>query len=58
LIREDCWESFRAKIDPFLNPELYSRLFETWQNPSKKRPAFLYEKHTKDLPSEFSSSPI
>ncbi len=58
LIREDCWETFRAKIDPSLNPELYSRVFETWQNPSKKRPAFLYEKHKKDLSSEFPSRPV
>ncbi len=53
LIREDCWEEMRAKISPSENPDLYHRVGETWLNPSRKRPSFLYPKHADEKNSEF-----
>jgi len=45
LIREDCWVAMRSKITYEENSDLYHRAWETWLNPSKKRPLFLYPKH-------------
>jgi hypothetical protein len=45
LIREDCWVTLRSKITFEENSDLYHRAWETWLNPSKKRPLFLYPKH-------------
>jgi hypothetical protein len=56
LIREDCWESMRSKITFDENSDLYHRAWETWLNPSKKRPLFLYPKHGGGE-GEFSAMP-
>ncbi len=53
LIREDCWAGFREKITKQENEDLYHRVWETWLNPSQKRPAFLYKKHENDAADEF-----
>ena len=53
LVREDCWEQFRANVSPKDNPDLYIEVWEDSENPSQTRPEFLRTKHRgsdKDLP--------
>lgn len=57
LIREDCWHDMRSKILEAENKDLYDRIWETDLNPSKKRPAFLYDKYRNDTKEEFPASP-
>lgn len=44
LVREDCWEQFRANVDPNTNPDLYLVLWQNMENPSQPRPGFLRER--------------
>lgn len=53
LVREDCWAEMRSKINEKEDPDLYRRVRESWLNPSRKRPAFLYAKHKDDIDTEF-----
>ena len=41
LVREDCWEQLRAQVTRDDNPDLYTELWESSENPSQKRPGFL-----------------
>lgn len=41
LVREDCWEQLRAQVTRDDNPDLYTELWESSENPSQKRPDFL-----------------
>jgi hypothetical protein len=41
LVREDCWEQLRAQVTREDNPDLYTELWESSENPSQKRPGFL-----------------
>jgi hypothetical protein len=41
LVREDCWEQLRAHVTRDDNPDLYTELWESSENPSQKRPGFL-----------------
>lgn len=45
LVREDCWESLRARLNPKDNPDLYTEVWEDVENPSQPRPAFLRVRH-------------
>ena len=53
LIREDCWDAFRQAVSRIDDDDLRARVFNSWQNPSQKRPPFLYARHTQDKPDEF-----
>ena len=57
LIREDCWDAFRQKVRLVDDDDLHSRVFGNWRNPSQKRPAFLYARHSQDSASEFPAAP-
>jgi hypothetical protein len=41
LVREDCWEQLRAQVTRDDNPDLYTEIWESSENPSQKRPDFL-----------------
>jgi hypothetical protein len=41
LVREDCWEQLRAQVTRDDNPDLYTELWESSENPSQQRPGFL-----------------
>jgi hypothetical protein len=56
LVREDCWEQFRANVNPEDNPDLYVELWEDSENPSGVRPAFLRERH-RDVSNEGFPAP-
>lgn len=56
LIREDCWDSFRSKIDIDNDQHLYQRVWTWWRNPSQHRPDFLYQKHKNDNRDEAFST--
>jgi hypothetical protein len=45
LVREDCWENLRARLNPKENPDLYTEVWEDMENPSEPRPAFLRVRH-------------
>jgi hypothetical protein len=45
LVREDCWENLRARLNPIDNPDLYTEVWENVENPSQPRPAFLRARH-------------
>lgn len=45
LVREDCWERFRAAISSYQNPDLYQQVWQDAENPSRQRPAFLRKKY-------------
>jgi hypothetical protein len=45
LVREDCWEQLRARLNPKDNPDLYTEVWEDMENPSQPRPAFLRARH-------------
>jgi hypothetical protein len=53
LIREDCWNEFRKGLRWEDNSGLYDRVHDSWLNPSRGRPTFLYKKHKKDVGGEF-----
>ncbi len=57
LIREDCWQDFRKKIRREDDAALYERVWESPQNPSQHRPAFLYPKHAEDQDDAFPALP-
>lgn len=63
LVREDCWEGFRARINSRENPDLYMEVWQNMENPSQLRPAFLREKYrhvaqgTFPAPSSISGDP-
>jgi len=56
LLREDCWDAFRDRVRLVDDDDLHARVFESWKNPSQKRPEFLYAKHAKDEVSEFPAT--
>jgi hypothetical protein len=41
LVREDCWEQLRARLNRNDNPDLYMEVWEDMENPAQSRPAFL-----------------
>jgi hypothetical protein len=45
LVREDCWEQLRARLNPNDNPDLYAEVWEDMENPSQPRPVFLRARH-------------
>ena len=45
LVREDCWEQFRSRLNRNDNPDLYTEGWENPENPSQMRPQFLRERH-------------
>lgn len=45
LVREDCWNGFRTRINPQDNPDLYTEVWQNMENPSQPRPGFLREKY-------------
>jgi hypothetical protein len=45
LVREDCWENLRARLNPNENPDLYTEVWKDMENPSEPRPAFLRVRH-------------
>jgi hypothetical protein len=45
LVREDCWEQLRVRLNPQDNPDLYTEVWEDMENPSQPRPAFLRARH-------------
>jgi hypothetical protein len=47
LVREDCWEQLRAQVTRDDNPDLYTELWESSENPSQKRPGFLRARYQK-----------
>jgi hypothetical protein len=55
LVREDCWEKFRSRIDRSQNPDLYAEIRENMENPSQARPAFLRARQR--LPAFPTSAP-
>jgi len=46
LVREDCWEKFRSRLNRTDNPDLYTVVCENSENPSHPRPSFLRNRHT------------
>ena len=58
LVREDCWDALRGRVEREVNPELYDLLWNNPMNPSAPRPAFLYKKHEgEEGEGEFPASP-
>lgn len=55
LVREDCWESFRARLNRDDNPDLYTEVWEDVENPSQPRPAFLRARHRNAIERPFPS---
>jgi hypothetical protein len=53
LIREDCWEQLRARLNPNDNPDLYMEVWQDMDNPSQPRPAFLRVRHRNDTGPSF-----
>jgi hypothetical protein len=45
LVREDCWEQLRARLNRDDNPDLYTEVWENMENPAQTRPAFLRDRH-------------
>jgi len=45
LVREDCWQQFRARVSREENPDLYIEVRENSENPSQQRPEFLRARH-------------
>jgi hypothetical protein len=45
LVREDCWQGFRAQLNRFDTPDLYTEVWENMENPAQARPAFLRARH-------------
>jgi len=45
LVREDCWEQLRARLNRNDNPDLYMEVWEDMENPAQSRPAFLRRRH-------------
>jgi hypothetical protein len=45
LVREDCWEQFRARVNANDNPDLFAEVWEDAENPSHSRPVFLRARH-------------
>jgi len=45
LVREDCWEQLRARLNRNDNPDLYMEVWENMENPAQSRPAFLRGRH-------------
>jgi hypothetical protein len=45
LVREDCWEQLRARIQQSDNPDLYVEVWGNMENPSQPRPRFLRLRH-------------
>jgi len=45
LVREDCWEQLRARLNRNDNPDLYTEVWENMENPAQTRPAFLRARH-------------
>jgi hypothetical protein len=45
LVREDCWEQLRARLNRNDNPDLYMEVWEDMENPAQARPAFLRDRH-------------
>jgi hypothetical protein len=45
LVREDCWEQLRARLNHNDNPDLYMEVWENPENPAQSRPAFLRSRH-------------
>lgn len=56
LVREDCWEQFRARLKRSDNPDLYAEVWENMENPSQPRPTFLRARH-RDLVTDSLSQP-
>lgn len=57
LIREDCWNVFCNKVKLSSNEELKDLVFESWLNPSQKRPEFVRKRAEEDNGGEFSAYP-
>lgn len=57
LVREDCWEKFRARLKPGDNPDLYMEVWQNMENPSRQRPAFLREKYRHLAQGAFPAAP-
>jgi hypothetical protein len=49
LVREDCWEDFRLRINKVDNPDLYTEVWENSENPSQPRPDFLRKRACRHL---------
>jgi hypothetical protein len=59
LVREDVWNEFRNRVgQESQNPDLRYRVFDSWYNPSQKRPEFSRKRAVeKDDGGEFSAYP-
>jgi hypothetical protein len=45
LMREDCWQQLRSRVNREDNPDLYSEIWENMENPSQPRPDFMRARH-------------
>ena len=57
LLREDCYADLRDALQREDNPELHDLLWNDTLNPNTPRPAFLYNKHKNEEPTEFPALP-